>query len=336
MTKLQTKSGKTLFNATVEVSGVELFKQEKDIIAVLEGVKIGKVTGTTVTTYVADNLKEKTEKVKLTELIPNINPQDLIGKDPNTLSKEELIVLTQYLQDIAAGKVTQTKEKSVKKEEKTKPKLPKGINSYEDLAKLSQKDLWTKVVKPVVSELEGITSRSKKDEMLEAIAKYYGLSPIEEEESLLKEDKLPSSFDDEEDIDDEDDIEEEDIEEDDEDEEYEDDDEDIDDEDIEEDDEEEDEYEEDEDDEEEYEDDEDDEEDDEEDEEDDEEEYEDEDEDDEDEDEVTEEDVDALFESGNKKAIVEFCKKHQIQLPRKKLSAAKVKQIIKDQLFGEE
>lgn len=328
MTNLQSKSGLSLFTALVTVAGVELQKQGNVIVAFLNGEKLGTVDAETV---VADG-----KKLKVASLKPAIDVTALVGKDPTTLTHEELVQLTLHLQSLASAKVGEnapvaksqakakdeaTEKEVVKVEKKTKKtvvveksELPEGFETYEDLAELGSKELWKDIVKGIASELEGISSRSKKDEMLEAAAKYFGLTPAEEEEEDEEEeeaDALPESMDDEDEEEDEDDdLEDEDEDEDDEDEEDEDSDEDDEDEDDDSD------------------------EDDDEDEDD--EEYDEEDEDEEDEDEVTEKDVDALFKAGNKAAIVEFCRTHGISIPKKKLSADKVKQIIKEALFGEE
>lgn len=331
MTKLQTKSGLSLFTAMVTVSNIELQREGDKVAAFLNGQLIGVVEGETV---VADG-----KKLKLASLKPSINAASLIGKDPTTLSHEELVALTLHLQQLATDKVgdapvaeeapkASKKKATAEAETKAKPKakavvekaeLPEGLETYEDLAELGSKELWKDVVKGIVSELEGITSRSKKDEMLEAAAKYFGLTPAdEEEEDEEEEDDLPGSFDSEDDDEDEDEDEdeledEEDDEDEDEEDEDEEDDEDSDDEDEDEDDEDEEEDEDDED-------------------------YDEEDEDDDDEDDeaVTPKDVDALFKAGNKKAILDFCKLHEISIPKKKLSADKVKQIIMEALFGDE
>lgn len=330
MTKLQTKSGLSLFTAMVTVSNIELQREGDKVAAFLNGQLIGVVEGETV---VADG-----KKLKLASLKPSINAASLIGKDPTTLSHEELVALTLHLQQLATDKVgdapvaeeapkASKKKATAEAETKAKPKakavvekaeLPEGLETYEDLAELGSKELWKDVVKGIVSELEGITSRSKKDEMLEAAAKYFGLTPADEEEEDEEEDDLPGSFDSEDDDEDEDEDEdeledEEDDEDEDEEDEDEEDDEDSDDEDEDEDDEDEEEDEDDED----YD-------------------EEDEDEDDEDDEAVTPKDVDALFKAGNKKAILDFCKLHEISIPKKKLSADKVKQIIMEALFGDE
>ncbi len=332
MTQLKTKSGKELFDAEVLVTGVTLHKED--------GVVVAKLDGETVGTVVSGTVVFAGKEVKISALVGEIDPTTLIGKDPTTLTQEELIALTTYLQQLAAGAAP-----APKKEEKAKAKpasktapaveedeedeeegfeLPEGLDTYEAIASLGVKELWAKIGKHVAAEA-GIKARTPKDEMLEALAEFFGLEADEEEEEVKPaktkskakapvvedeeddeefEDEDEEEFDeDEDDIDeDEDDIDEDEEDEDDIDEEDEDD---IDDEDEEEFDE-------------------------------DEEEFEDDEDEDEDDDEVTEEDVDALFETGNKAAIVMFCKEHGITLPKKKMSAATIKQIIKDELFGDD
>lgn len=334
--QLKTKSGITLFTAVLApVAGVELHKDGEAIVAVKDGVVIGEVE--TAKTFVAPGTKGKSAAVKLEELIADIDVSSLIGKDPTTLTHEELIALTLHLQSGAAAQVVDEEDEEDDEEEEVvapKPKakkkpapapvvedeededeedeeedafeLPEGLDTYEAIAALGVKAMWAEIGKHIAAEA-GIKARTPKDEMLEAIAEHFGLEleeDAEEEEVVAKPapkgKKKPAPVV-EEDEDDEDDIDEDEFEDEDEDE----------------DDFDEDEEEEDEEDDEEFED-------------------EDEDEDDEEEDEVTEEDVDALFETGNKQAIVAFCKQYNITLPKKKMNANTIKQIIKDALFGEE
>lgn len=321
MSKLQTKSGVALFTAMVQVAGVELAKEGAKVVAFLNGEKLGTVQGETV---VADG-----KKLKIESLASAIDPAALVGKDPTTLTQEELIALTTYLQGLAAGKLNVSDKKEAKgkaekaaekktgkkveapveeEEETEEAELPEGVESIEDLEKMGAKDLW-KLAKPL--NLEGINSRTKKDDLVEALAEHFGLEADEEEEDEdIEEDALPESMTDE------------DEEEYDEDEEDEDDEEEDEDESDDEEDEEEDEDESDEEDDEEEEDDEDEED----------EEEDDEDEEDED-DELTPEDIDAME---TKEEIMAVIKKHGIKLPKKKLSVLKVKRFIKEALFGDE
>lgn len=325
MSTLQTKAGLTVFKAQVVVDGVELVKEGDKVKAVLNGEVIGSVVGETV---VADG-----KKIKIESLKSAINPADLVGKDPLTLSNEELTALTEYLKDIAAGKITAApaveekpaakKDKPAGKKPTKKPaavevdeeeededeevSLPEGVETYEDLEGKSTKELWA-IAKPL--NLEGVNSRSKKNELVAAIAEFFDLeAPVEEEdEDDIEEDELEEVLDEEEEDfdDDEEEDEEEDLDEDEDDEDY--DEEDEDEEEEEEDDEDDEDYDEDE-----------------------------EEEDEEDDDlDVTEKDIDELFKADNKEAIVAFCRKHGVTIPKRKLTKQKLKQIIKDQIFGEE
>jgi hypothetical protein len=363
--QFQTKDGFSVFNGIVAVAkeGFSVVKKGDLFVAVdKKGKELGEIIGETVVGNSDFKHTDAGKKFKLTALVPAIDPAKLIGKDPTTLSKDELVVLTTYLQELAAGKLNVSDKKEAKKEatkaaeEKTgkklkqktaaKVELPDGISTYEDLAALGAKDLWKKIVQPIAEQLEGITSRSKKDDMLEAAAKFFNLTPTEsdEEEDELEEDELPTGMadsdeedDEEEDYDeeeeeDEDDEDEDDSEEDDEDSEDEESDDDEDDEESEDEEEEEDEdEEEDDEDEEEDEEDEDDDEEDEEDE--DEDDEDDEDEDDEEEDELKPADIDAME---SKEEIMAVIRKYKIELPKKKLSVGKVKAFIKQELFGDD
>lgn len=349
MTQLKTKSGIQLFDAVVETEGVTLHKEDGKVVAKIDGVTVGTVRVTQV--------KANGKEVKVSALIADIDVASLIGKDPLTLSHEELVALTLHLQSLAGGVPATEEDEEEAPKAKTKKKtpapvveededdedededdafeLPAKYNSYEKIAALGVKAMWAEIGKHIAADA-GIKARTPKDEMLEAIADYFELEPEEEakEEApkskkgsktkpapVVEEDEDEDDFeeedeeDEEEELDDEDDFEEgEEFEddEDDEEEEFEDEDEDEEDFDDEEEDEEDDEDDEDED-------------------------YDDEDEDEEDdEDDVTEGDVDALFETGNKAAIVAFCKQHGITLPKKKMSANTIKQLIKDALFGED
>jgi hypothetical protein len=326
--KLQTKSGASLFNGLVQkaVEGFSVAKDNGQFVAISEksGNPIGVIVGETVT---VDG-----KKVKLDSLVPSINPADLVGKDPTTLSKEELIILTEYLQGLAGSKAkvsdskdaTEKTEKAAKKkakkakpepeveveeeetEEAEKAELPDGIESIEDLDGLKAKELWA-IAKPL--EIEGITSRSKKDALVEALAEYFDLE--EEEDEEIESDELPEDMQDDEEEYDEEESDDEDEDEEDEDEDEE---EDEDDEEEEDDEDESDEEEDDED-------------------EDEEEEDEDYDDDEEEDDELTPEDIDNME---TKEEIMAVIKQHKIKLPKKKLSVMKVKKFIKDALFGDD
>lgn len=337
--QLKTKSGITLFTAVLAaVKGVELHKDGEIIVAVKDGVVIGEVE--TAKTYVAPGSKGKSQAVDLDALIADIDVTALIGKDPLTLTHEELIALTIHLQSSAKAQVPAVEEDEEDEEEeevvapkaKTKKKptpapveeeeedeedededeafeLPAKYNTYEKVAALGVKAMWAEIGKNIAAEA-GIKARTPKDEMLEAIADYFELEPEEEAveekpkaKTKPKSKTAPVVEEDEDDEDeDEDDFEEgEEFDEEDEDEDDFEEDEDEDDDEF-----------------------------------DEEEDEEDEDEDEEDEDEVTEEDVDALFAAGSKPAIVAFCKQYDITLPKKKMNANTIKQIIKDALFGEE
>lgn len=340
MTQLKTAKGTKVFTAVIETQGVTLHKVDGKVLAKLDGVTIGEVR----VGQVLANGKE----VKVSALVPEIDVKSLVGKDPLSLTHEELVALTIYLQsqsgaapaveadeedEVVEEKPAKSKDKAKKKpapapvaeededeeDEEDAFELPAKYNTYEKVAALGVKAMWAEIGKHIAAEA-GIKARTPKDEMLEAIAEYFELEPAEEEEAPKAKAKAKSKSkpapdveeeDDEEDEEDEDDLDDEDED-------------DFDDEDDDEDDEEDDFDDEDEEDDEEF-DDEDDEDDEDED---------DEDEDDEEEDEVTEEDVDALFEAGNKAAIVAFCKRYDISLPKKKMNANTIKEIIKDALFG--
>ena len=344
MKQLQTKSGQKLFSAVIGVKDVEIHKDEDGFVAVQNGAVI---PGTVI----------KLDHENLNDLVPAIDPTKLIGKDPTTLSQDELIALTSYLQSLAAGKLNVSDDKEAtskaeaaaekkagKKKKKAAPApveeesdedeeetesdvaLPEGVETYDDLAGLGARELW-KIAKPL--DLEGINSRSKKDVLVAALAEHFGLT--EEDDDDEEEDALPAALsgeEDEEEYDEEDEDDDEDEEEDDESEED-DEDEFEDDEDDEEDEEEEDldDVEEDEDEDDEDDDEEEDEDDDEEDD------FEDDEEDEDDEDELTPEDIDAME---TKEEIMAVIRKHDIQLPKKRLNVRKVKAFIKDALFGEE
>ena len=335
MTQLKTKSGETVFNAYVEATGVELFKEDGKIVAKFNGKKLGIVR--------VPQVKVGTKEVFISDLVGDIDPTTLIGKDPTTLTQEELIALTTYLQGLAGAQAAATttdvedeeeveaKPKSKGKAKPSKPapvveededeeeeededeeafELPEGLDTYEAIAALGVKDMWAKIGKHVAAEA-GIKARTPKDEMLDAIAEYFDLEPAdddEEEEEVKPKAKAkakakPAPVEEEEDDEDDEEFDDEDEDEfDDEDDDSDDiDDEDDDDsDDDEDDDEEEDDF------------------------------------DDEDEDGVTEEDVEALFKKNDKAAIVKFCREHGIELPQKKMSAALIKQIILDELFGDD
>lgn len=332
MSYLKTKKGTESFKVLVEIEEAQIAKQDDAFVAVYDGTQI---PGVVIKAFVGK------KEVALDSLVGDIDPTTLIGKDPSKMTVDEIAALQAYLADLAKGnagvKDTEETKKEVKKSaekktgkkapkeepaEDTPAELPEGITSIEDLKGMSAKDLWKDVVKPLADELDGINSRSKKDDMIEALAAYFNLEDeeAEEEDVETEEDENEAEYE-------EDDAEDDDEYEDDEDEDEEEEEDSDEDEDEEEDD---------------SEDDEDEEEDEEESDDDDDDEDEDEDaewddeEDDEDEDEVTEEDVDNLFKAGNKAAIIKFCKEHGISLPKKKLSAPKVKAIIKEALFGDE
>lgn len=318
--KLQTKSGIEVFEGKVLVNAKDftLVKEDDKVYAEKNGKRLGLAH-----TVLADG-----KKIAVENLVPSIDPADLVGKDPTTLSKDELVVLTQYLQNLTAGKLNVSDKKEAKKkaekavEEKTGKKveeeeeaaLPEGIESIADLEDMGAKELWKEIVKPIADQLDGINSRSKKDEMIAAIAEFYDLEDTEadEDDEDLEEDDLPEDLDDSEEESDEDIEEDEDLEEDSDEEE-----------------EEESEYDEDEDSEEEDDSEE------EEEEEEDEDDYEEDDEEEEDNEdsELTPEDIDNLE---TKEEIVAIIKKYDLDLPKKKLSVRKVKEFIKNEIFGDE
>lgn len=317
--KLQTKAGVALFSGLVLVQkeGFSVVKQDGGYLAVdAKGKTIGEIDPKATLVDDADN------EVSLKDLVPAINGADLVGKDPNTLSKEELVVLTQYLQELAGGKVAKSdkaEKKSEKVEKKAEAKEPAGEEktyTREELKAMGAKKLWKDVIQPIVDKLEGITSRSKMDEMIDAYLKFVGAeeeapAPVKEEKKAGKKAKKEEQVVEEED--DEDDEEDEDEEESDEDEDDESD-------------------ESDEDEDEDEEDDEDSEDDSDEDEDDDDEDDEDDEDDDEDEDVWTEEDIDELEDSKEIKLII---KKNGLKLPEDvKPTLKNIRAFLKKKLVG--
>lgn len=340
MTQLKTKSGASIFAGVVAVAK-EAFhivkKGDKFIATTKAGEEIGEIIGETVKISEKSKHASAGKTVKLANLQGGIDVQSLLGKDPTKLSAEELTALTAYLQELAAGKVApaqeeeEAEEKPAKKKKKAEPveevedeeedefedvegdddeeedeekvEAPEGVTNYDELRKLGTKKLWA-IAKPLA--LEGINSRSKLDELAEALAEYFGFAlpgdEEEEEDADIENDSIEDVEDGEEEYDEEED--EDDEEEEDEDE--------SDDEDEEEDEEEDDE------------------------EEDDEDEYDDDEEDEEDEEDddigITPEEVDALK---TKPEIQGLMKKHGIKPPTGgKITIGKVKAHIKEQLFG--
>ena len=315
MTQLQTKSGEKVFEVLIRVAKAGIVKKDKNFIAIVNGEEMPGIVA-------------KVEGHKLAELVPMIDPAALVGKDPTTLTQEELIALTTYLQELAAGKVVKeevAEEKPAKKkkakpapveeeedeeeeddfedvegddeeeedeEEKVAP--PKGVKNYDQLRKLGTKKLWA-IAKEL--NLDGINSRSKLDELSAALAEYFGFDLPGDEEEEDDAEIVNDSVEDVEDGEEEYDEEEDEEDESDEDEDEEDEDEDESD-DEEEDDEEEDDE-----------------------------------EDEDDEDALTEEDIDNLK---TKQEIQAVMKKHGIKPPTGgKITIGKVKAHIKAQLFGE-
>lgn len=318
-------------------------KGDKFIATTKAGEEIGEIVGETVTVSSKSKHASAGKKVKLASLEGEIDGKALVGKDPTKMSQEELAALTTYLQQLAAGKVAPAEEveededdeeeveeevveeKPKKKKSKPAPveeeeeddfedvedddeeeeedtvEAPEGVTNYDELRKLGTKKLWA-IAKPLA--LEGINSRSKLDELAEALAEYFGFAlPGEEEEeddADIENDSIEDVEDGEEEYDEEDeDDEEEDEDESDEDDEDEDEDEEEDDEEEEDDDE-----------------------------------YEDDDEEEEEDDDIgiTPEDVDAMK---TKQEIQALMKKHNIKPPTGgKVTIGKVKAHIKEQLFG--
>lgn len=348
MTQLKSKSGAAVFAGIVAVAKEAFYivkKGDKFIATTKAGEEIGEIVGETVTISTKTKHASAGKTVKLASLQGGIDAKSLIGKDPTKLSAEELAVLTAYLQELAAGKVApaqeeeEVEEKPAKKkkaapveedeedeeedefedvegedddeeeeedeEEKVAP--PKGVTNYDELRKQGTKKLWA-LAKPLA--LDGINSRSKLDELAEALAEYFGFAlpgdEEEEDDAEIVNDSVEDVEEGEEEYDEEEDEDEEEEEESDEDEDEEDEDEDESDDEEEDDDEE-----------------------------DDEEEYDDDEEDEEDEDDdigITPEEVDALK---TKPEIQGLMKKHGIKPPTGgKITIGKVKAHIKEQLFG--
>lgn len=335
--KLKTQSGATEFSGLVLVSkeGFSVEKVGNAYIAVdAKGKEIGTVDPETTLVFGDD----EGEEILVKDLIPAISGADLVGKNPNDLSKEELVILTMYLQEQAgakvaniadkkAGKATKTDKKAEKKEEAASAGDRKTY-TREELEAMGAKDLWKEVIQPIADQLEGITSRSKKDEMIAAYLKFIGAeeeapAPAKEEKKAEKKGKkAPEPVEEEDDEDDEEEEDEEDT--DDEEDEDEDDSDDSDDDEDEDDDEEEDDDEDSSDEDDESDDDED---------EDDEDDDEDEEEDDEDEDDVyTEEDIDELEDAKEIKLIM---KKHGLKLPEDvKPTLKNIRAFLKKKLVG--
>jgi hypothetical protein len=340
--KMKTEKGTTTFTALVaiEKKNVTVEKREGRFYALENGEYLGEIVGDHV---MGTEGKNKGVKIALEDLIPSIDGADLVGKDPADMTKEELIAYAEYLQNQAGVKPVAADKKAEKKAEKV-----------EATEEITLETLKAMKIKPLIEKakelgIEGITSRSKKDDVIAAIAEKLGLTESDEEEDEEEEmpkakgkkssSKKPVEEDEEEDDEDEDDEDEEesDDEEDDSDEEDESDEDDE--EDEEEDDEEEDEDSDDDD--EEEEDDDEDEEDDDEDDEDEEEEEEDdendedddeEEDEDDDEDELTPEDIDAIK---TKEEIMPIIKQYKIKLPKnQKLKLSEVKKIVKKAIFG--
>lgn len=359
--QLKTVSGATVFSAEVitGMNDIEVVKTEEGYFATKKNKIVGQIYGNVV---IVDG-----EEVKLSELVPSVDMAELLAKNPIDLTKDELILVTHHLKGIAADKLnlppapektakTEKADKKAAKAEAAAPAAPKAeeagdaaekVYTAAELEKLGAKDLWKQVIQPIADKLEGITSRSKKDEMIEAYLKFTGQAeeaaeeeqeeapkakgkgkakpaPAEEEEDDEEEEEDEESDDDSDE--DSDDEEEEDEDSDDEDEEEEDD------EDSDSDDEDDEDEEEDEEDDEDEESDDDDSDDDDSDEEDDEEE--DEDEDEEDELPVIKKPAD-IDDIDSREVLQALIRKHGVKLPKgEKLSVAKVKQLIKDQLFA--
>lgn len=329
---LKTTQGHTIFTGMVAIAakGFTIDLVDGEYIAVdKKGKQLGTIVGDTVTGDPSFKHTDAGKEFKLADLKPAIDPASLIGKDPTTLSKEELVVLTSYLQGLAGAKAAvddaddakaSTKEKASEKAGKGKKKakakeevveetveededeeevtieLPDGVETAEDLKKLGVKELYA-IIKP--AGLEGITSRTKKGELIAAIVEFFEIGEDDEDEEELEGElgeEVTDSDDEESDDDSEEDEEEyDDDEEEDEEEEEDDDDEEEEDED--------------------------------------EEEFEEDEEDDEDEEELTPEDIDNL---SSKEEIMEVIREYDIKLPGKKLSVRKVKEFIKEALFGDD
>ncbi|WP_422661616.1 hypothetical protein ACK8P5_26195 (plasmid) [Paenibacillus sp. EC2-1] len=356
---LKSKSGVTTFSADVvtSYSDVEIHSIEGKIYAVKKGKTIGPVFGN----FVSDESGE----IKVSDLVPSVDYAALLAKNPAEMDKEELILLAEHLKNLAAGKLgtdapavkEETKSTKADKVAQAPVSAAKAEYTIEQLEAMGAKDLWKNVIQAIVDELPGITSRSKKHEMIEAYALYAGLGAESEEEdeeddivdndsSQTPDPETDEEEDDEEEDDedededededseeDEDEDSEEDEDEDDSDEEDEDEDDSDEDEDSEEDEEEDDDSEEDEEEEDDSEDDED--EDSDEDEEEDDEDEDSEDEDDEEEDdELTPEYLDNLNDKNELQAII---KQYGVKIPKgQKLNVQTVKKIIKKHIFGED
>lgn len=343
--QLKTQSGVSLFSCEViaTVSEAELHLIDGKYFASKKGKMIGQVYGTLVS-YGED------DEVKLADLIPSVDMDELLAKNPIELSKEELILVTEHLKALTNAKTGVPAEKPAKadkaegKKEKAKvAATPSETNGAEytiaQLEAMGAKELWKNVIQPIADQLEGITSRSKKDEMIAAYAKLFGLEVAAEapakEEKKGKGKPAPAPVEEEDEDEDSEDEDSEDEDEDSEDEDSDDDDSDDEDEDSEDedsDDDDDDSDDEDEDSEDEDDDSDDDSDDDDSDDDDDDSDDEDEDEDEEEEDELTPEAIDAITEKEKLQAII---KKHGVVLPKgEKLNVIQVKGLIKNHLFG--
>lgn len=308
MTQLKTVKGIKLFTATLlPLAGVELHDQDGVIVAVKQGVTIGEVESAQ--TYADPKTKAKSSPVKLDALIPDIDGAALVGKDPTTLTQQELIALATYLQSLtpaAAGnkatpnddepkqKATSSRKQDEDEDEDDAFELPEGLETYEAIAALGVKEMWSQIGKHIATEA-GIKARTPKEDMLEAIAEFFELQEPDDvgfDEEEDDDDEVPTrrnsrrSRHEEDEIDDEDDEEE-------------DEDDDIDEDDI-----------------------------------DDEDEIDEDDDIDDDEDDYSlEDEIDDVFSTKDKKSIMAFFKKHNLEIPRKQVSIASLKRIAEDALL---
>lgn len=185
MQTLQTKSGIAVFSAVVQmaVEGVEIIKKGDEFIAVKDGSPLGPVVGESVTDPSVG------KKVKLTNLVPGIDPATLVGKNFAEMTPAEQAAYVKYLESLAGDKIgtpaaAPAKAEKAEKKEAAKPAAPAeeagdGIAVPTTLAELKAMGVKEQVKLAKQEGVEGITSRTPKKEVEEKLAAALGLTEEE-------------------------------------------------------------------------------------------------------------------------------------------------------------
>lgn len=212
---MQTKAGVAQFDVLVaqKFEGVQIATStDPEIFLALDGA--GKILGPVIGNTVTVTTDGKAKDVKLTALVGGIDPQALVGKDFADMTPEEQIVYVRYLESLSAAKLGVKAEVAVEQQEAPVEETKKAAKATkvtkaapveeptdeeddeeeeEDGEEYTRESLKGKDIKQLRKiakdlELEGVNSRTPKNDLIEAILE----AQDDEEDDEEEEDENPA------------------------------------------------------------------------------------------------------------------------------------------------